>query len=567
MASRLDTLDTSMSMQSLHSKEEIEEGEGVRVYIRVRPATEREVSVASPKAVTVEGTSVLLKSDPPRSFTFDGVLGESATQQEVFETVGRSVRHARCTISNILPVVFVLGIIAAIWSTYVGFHLRRLLQLHEVSDPDLQRSGVVQTVVSQALLVMMMLCFARAVFTSPGSVPDTEVWLREESRRAKLETRSAGASAFVCHEAKQNGERRYCTKCSKYKPDRCHHCRVCNSCVLRMDHHCPWIANCVGFRNHKYFFLLVLYSAMNCWFIVVTMASTVYRAGIVEMDPEYRFALVFGMTLAVIMGTLLGCFFFFHCWLLSNASTTIEFCEKTTAAYGSRAVSYDQGLFENIRAVLGPFVCLWLLPVAPPDGDGVNFFAQSSKGDHDDTDPLLPDKAEAEAFAPEESERFSLNLIGGLELFGRLQRVRSVYVYGQTGAGKTHTMCGPVGSVQSMQFDERRGIICRMLDYVFSEIARRGKEENGTEHSCRCSFLEIYKEQITDLLEPQNTNLQVREDLQRGVYVERLSELACGNLTEAFQALWRGLQQRQVGSTHMNEQSSRSHAVFTLYVE
>ena len=257
-----------------------------------------------------------------------------------------------------------------------------------------------------------------------------------------MASRNAGSLAgTICHEAKQNGERRYlicpkqvpfrplvshvgqcfvmapksvhplfitsfeqlryCSKCSKYKPDRCHHCRVCNSCVLRMDHHCPWIANCVGFRNHKYFFLLVLYSALNCWFIVVTMASTVYRAGIDEMDPGYRFGLVFGMTLAVIMGTLLGCFFFFHCWLMSNASTTIEFCEKTTAAYGSRAVSYDQGLFENIRAVLGPFVSLWLLPVAPPHGDGVNFFVHNSKGDHDEMAPLLPGNQDSETAAPE----------------------------------------------------------------------------------------------------------------------------------------------------------------------
>ena len=144
----------------------------------------------------------------------------------------------------------------------------------------------------------------------------------------------------------------------------------------------------------------------------------------------------------------------------------------------------------------------------------------------------------------------------------------SVYVYGQTGAGKTHTMCGPINSVQSMQFDERRGIICRMLEFIFAEVARRGRDgSNNVEHRCRCSFLEIYKEQITDLLEPQNTNLQVREDLTRGVYVERLMEVAVSSLAEAFQVLWRGLRQRQVGSTHMNEKSSRSHAVFTLYVE
>lgn len=80
------------------------------------------------------------------------------------------------------------------------------------------------------------------------------------------------------------------------------------------------------------------------------------------------------------------------------------------------------------------------------------------------------------------------------------------------------------------------------------------------DHTCRCSFLEIYKEQIFDLLEPQNVNLQVREDLSKGVYVDRLTETKVSSLTEAFEVLWKGLQTRQVGSTHMNDRSSRSHA-------
>lgn len=146
----------------------------------------------------------------------------------------------------------------------------------------------------------------------------------------------------------------------------------------------------------------------------------------------------------------------------------------------------------------------------------------------------------------------------------------SVYVYGQTGVGKTYTMSGPVTSVQSMQFDDRRGLICRILEYVFAEIHRRQAQQpegNGSSYLCRCAFLEIYKEQITDLLEPSNVNLQIREDMNRGVYVERLSEPIVSSLTEAFQHLWRGLQQRHIGATHMNERSSRSHAVFTLSVE
>eukprot|EP00930_Biecheleria_cincta_P030393 TRINITY_DN21054_c0_g1_i1.p1 TRINITY_DN21054_c0_g1~~TRINITY_DN21054_c0_g1_i1.p1 ORF type:complete len:1638 (-),score=316.20 TRINITY_DN21054_c0_g1_i1:407-5146(-) len=143
----------------------------------------------------------------------------------------------------------------------------------------------------------------------------------------------------------------------------------------------------------------------------------------------------------------------------------------------------------------------------------------------------------------------------------------SIYVYGQTGSGKTHTMQGPVESVQSMHSDERRGLMCRILELIFSEIGRRHGEGGSVQYSCKCSYLEIYKEQITDLLEPGSSNLQVREDINRGIYVERLSEHSAWTVSDAYHVLWKGLHQRHVASTQMNELSSRSHAVFTLKLE
>jgi len=143
----------------------------------------------------------------------------------------------------------------------------------------------------------------------------------------------------------------------------------------------------------------------------------------------------------------------------------------------------------------------------------------------------------------------------------------SLYVYGQTGAGKTYTMFGPSASAPLTRADERRGLGWRLLEQVFEEILWRSKQEDGVSYVCRCSFLEIYKEQITDLLEPSSSGLQLREDTNRGVHVERLSEPVVVALAEASQLLWKGLQQRRVGATHMNERSSRSHAVFTLHVE
>jgi len=143
----------------------------------------------------------------------------------------------------------------------------------------------------------------------------------------------------------------------------------------------------------------------------------------------------------------------------------------------------------------------------------------------------------------------------------------SIYVYGQTGSGKTYTMQGAVESVQSMHHEDKRGLMCRLLDFIFTEISRGHRKDGSVQHSCKCSYLEIYKEQITDLLEPGSSNLQIREDINRGVYVERLSEHSVWSASDAFHVVWKGLHQRHVAATQMNELSSRSHSVFTLKLE
>merc|ERR1740130_949887 len=106
----------------------------------------------------------------------------------------------------------------------------------------------------------MLYCMARCVLTFPGMVPDGKEW---ELRADAEEDAEGGDGGTNLVEKKHTGERRHCKWCLKYKPDRCHHCRICNVCVLRMDHHCPWVYNCIGFRNHKYFFLLLVYAAIE----------------------------------------------------------------------------------------------------------------------------------------------------------------------------------------------------------------------------------------------------------------------------------------------------------------
>lgn len=75
--------------------------------------------------------------------------------------------------------------------------------------------------------------------------------------------------------------------CNVFKPERCHHCSACNRCVLNMDHHCPWINNCVGFWNRKFFLLLLVYVLISTYFIGVTMFYDFVMSVKWEIDAYY----------------------------------------------------------------------------------------------------------------------------------------------------------------------------------------------------------------------------------------------------------------------------------------
>jgi len=299
-------------------------------------------------------------------------------------------RCQRWTFANALPVAFVIWVIGTIWILYCWLHLVSMLQFgtqRAARNAVKYRQGWVELWISQTLTALLLTCLWRAVFTDPGSVPETAEWM--PSRRRGVGTHGGAVSSSIdelplpqLHESKQTGERRFCKWCNGYKPDRCHHCRVCKSCILRMDHHCPWIANCVGFRNHKYFFLLVFYALLTCGFIIWTMSASLYAVLFVEETlPMHRFLLVFGMTLTCIMTVLLFFFFVFHVRLMFVATTTIEFCEKRqkyTAKNAAAMPNYDLGICQNLKAVLGPQPLLWFLPVSPPQGDGLTFLLSKS---------------------------------------------------------------------------------------------------------------------------------------------------------------------------------------------
>ena len=145
----------------------------------------------------------------------------------------------------------------------------------------------------------------------------------------------------------------------------------------------------------------------------------------------------------------------------------------------------------------------------------------------------------------------------------------TIFAYGQTGAGKTFTIQGEGCEEYALSVKQNyhlRGILPRCFEFLFSSISEQISKKNA-QYLIKCSYLEIYQEQINDLLDQNPRNLQLREDMKKGVYVEGLIEETVSNVMETYEMLSIGSQNRHVSYTSMNKESSRSHSVFTLIIE
>ncbi|CAH0720425.1 unnamed protein product, partial [Brenthis ino] len=132
-----------------------------------------------------------------------------------------------------------------------------------------------------------------------------------------------------------------------------------------------------------------------------------------------------------------------------------------------------------------------------------------------------------------------------------------IFAYGQTGAGKSYTMMG-------RGEDGQEGIIPQICKDLFRRI--RQTTSDDLTYSVEVSYMEIYCERVRDLLNPKNKgNLRVREHPALGPYVEDLSKLAVMSYQDIYDLIDEGNKARTVAATNMNETSSRSHAVFTIF--
>ena len=181
---------------------------------------------------------------------------------------------------------------------------------------------------------------------------------------------------------------------------------------------------------------------------------------------------------------------------------------------------------------------------------------------------------QAELFQ-EVGEPILKNFIGGYNC--------TIFCYGQTGAGKTHTMMGPLDQL----FEEEspsHGLIPRIIHYIFNETQKvHDIITNNTSEKCKnikyqvkTCVMEIYQEQIIDLLNPmsnsnkidkkEQSELKIKEDPKKGMYIQGITEAEVSNAKEAKNLILSGLKSRHVAATEMNAESSRSHLLFSIYL-
>jgi len=137
----------------------------------------------------------------------------------------------------------------------------------------------------------------------------------------------------------------------------------------------------------------------------------------------------------------------------------------------------------------------------------------------------------------------------------------TIFAYGQTGCGKTHTMMGVTSD------ENLKGVIPRAFDHIFGNI-KSSTSNSQKNYLIRCSFIEIYNEEIHDLVgDDVKARLDLKESSDKGVFIKGLSMHIVKSVPEIQKLMTLGFKNRSVGETAMNKDSSRSHSIFTIYVE
>lgn len=231
--------------------------------------------------------------------------------------------------------------------------------------------GGIETLISvvvlflfHTLLVMLLWSYSAVVLSDPGGVPPNWGPLRDEeiADTGPLVVSGYGVSENPSPVVDStNQDVRFCRKCSQFKPPRTHHCSICKRCILKMDHHCVWVVNCVGALNYKYFLLFLFYTFLETTLVslsLLRMFIAFFSDGDISGTPGQIIAIFISFVLNIAFALSILGFLIMHMTLVAGNTTTIEAYDKKA----SPNWRYDLGWKKNFEQVFGADKRFWFIP-------------------------------------------------------------------------------------------------------------------------------------------------------------------------------------------------------------
>ncbi|XP_071088527.1 palmitoyltransferase ZDHHC20-B-like isoform X3 [Haliotis cracherodii] len=284
-----------------------------------------------------------------------------------------------CSAVRWTPVLFITAIV--VWSYYAYVIQMCILTVESIAEK------VIYLLLYHPVLFMFAWAYWQTIFTRNGPVPkefylspaEADQLERETSEDRQREMLKQFARNLPILNRTMSGCPRYCEKCRCIKPDRCHHCSVCSRCVLKMDHHCPWVNNCVGFSNYKFFVQFLGYALLYCLYVAITSLKyfiDFWKGG--AGNGMGKFHLLFLFFVSIMFGISLISLFGYHLYLTCKNRSTLEAFRAPIFQSGPDKEGFSLGRGGNFQEVFGDQVKVWFLPIYSSLGDGVSFPSQSS---------------------------------------------------------------------------------------------------------------------------------------------------------------------------------------------